>query len=166
MAILDRRENLEDLTELAVLIRRHAEFGAEIELPTYYAALAKGYGEIGEPEKALTLVNDALNIIKETSECSMKAEFHRLKGQLLLLQTRANLDEAERWFRSGIDIAQSQQAKSWELRATTSLARLLCDSNRRDEARTLLSDIYSWFTEGFELPDLKDAKALLDELSA
>ena len=67
-------------------------------------------------------------------------------------------------FRNAIDIAQRQSAKSWELRATVSLARLLRDTNRRDEARTMLAEIYNWFTEGFDTADLKDAKALLDEL--
>ena len=73
--------------------------------------------------------------------------------------------QAEASFRTAIDIASRQNAKSWQLRATTSLARLLRDTGRRDEARTTLADIYNWFTEGFETLDLKEAKALLDELS-
>jgi predicted ATPase len=96
----------------------------------------------------------------------MKAELHRLKGQLLSLQTPSNSEEAERWFRTAIEIARAQQAKSWELRATTSLARLLTSQNRRDEARGMLALIYNWFTEGFDTTDLKDAKAMLDELTA
>jgi predicted ATPase len=74
-------------------------------------------------------------------------------------------DEAESCFRKGIEIANSQSAKWWELRATVSLARLLGDTNRRDEAYTMLAEIYGWFTEGFDTADLKDAKALLGELS-
>ena len=73
---------------------------------------------------------------------------------------------AETDFRDGIALAQKMQAKTWELRATTSLARLLCDNRRREEARAMLADIYNWFTEGFDTADLKDAKALLDELNA
>ena len=96
----------------------------------------------------------------------MKAELHRLKGQLLLLQTQSNSEKAERWFRTAIDLARGQQAKSWELRAATSLSRLLGSQHRREEARTMLAEIYNWFTEGFDTADLKDAKALLDELSA
>jgi predicted ATPase len=71
---------------------------------------------------------------------------------------------AERCFRTGIEVARKQHAKLWELRATTSLARLLRDTGRRDEARAMLADIYDWFTEGFDTADLKDAKALLEEL--
>jgi len=84
---------------------------------------------------------------------------------LLLMQAGANAAEAERQFRNAIDIARHQQAKSWELRATTSLARLLAKQNRRGEARTMLAEIYGWFTEGFDTPDLIEAKSLLDELS-
>jgi predicted ATPase len=72
---------------------------------------------------------------------------------------------AETGFREAIALAQSLSAKSWELRATMSLARLLRNANRRDEARTMLAEVYNWFTEGFDTPDLMDAKALLDELS-
>jgi predicted ATPase len=75
------------------------------------------------------------------------------------------INEAEAWFRHAIEIAREQQAKLLELRATTSLARLLRDTNRRDEAVTLLGETYRWFTEGFDLPDLKDAKSLIDDLS-
>src|SRR6516164_4896254 len=103
--------------------------------------------------------------VERTSEYEMKAELLRLKGQLLLLQTQSNSEEAERWFRSAIDIARGQQAKSWELHATTSLARLLANQHRRDEGRTMLAEIYNWFIEGFDTADLKEAKMLLDELS-
>jgi predicted ATPase len=109
---------------------------------------------------------------------------HRLKGELLLKQDQSdirtsqtrllrstsfrptpNTAEAENCFRSAIEIARKQKGKSWELRATISLARLLASQGRRDEARTMLADIYNWFTEGFDTADLIDAKALLDELS-
>jgi len=94
------------------------------------------------------------------------AELYRLKGELLLLQNVSGATDAENCFRGAIQIAQRQQAKSWELRATMSLARLLASQGRRDEAVTMLAAIYNWFTEGFDTADLKDAKALLDELSA
>ena len=79
---------------------------------------------------------------------------------------RANSSEAERCIRLAVTIATEQGAKSWELRATMRLTRLLRDTNRRDEARTMLADIYGWFTEGFDTADLKDAKALLEELAS
>ena len=91
---------------------------------------------------------------------------HRLKGELLLAQRASNAADAEKWFRTAIEIARKQHAKSWELRATTSLARLLTRQRKRDKARTMLSEIHGWFTEGFDTSDLKDAKALLEELSA
>jgi len=90
------------------------------------------------------------------------ASMHQLKGRLL--EGKFHLEEAEKSFGASIEIARRQSAKSLELRATTSLARLLRNTGRRDEARTMLGDIYNWFTEGFDTADLKDAKALLDEL--
>jgi predicted ATPase len=90
---------------------------------------------------------------------------HRLKGELLLKQNDANAAEAQRCFETAIEIARRQSAKSLELRATTSLARLLATQGRRDEARAMLADIYNWFTEGFDTADLIDAKALLEELA-
>jgi predicted ATPase len=95
-----------------------------------------------------------------------EAELYRLKGELMLLENASKLEETERCYRTAIEISGKQSAKSWELRATTSLARLLRDSGRPDEARMMLSDIYGWFTKGFDTADLKDAKALLDQLGA
>jgi predicted ATPase len=90
---------------------------------------------------------------------------HRVKGELLLAQNPSDVAEAEQCFRTAIEIARRQSARMAELRATTSLARLLDEQGRRNEARTMLADIYGWFTEGFDTADLRDAKALLDELS-
>jgi len=84
----------------------------------------------------------------------------------LLAQDASNAAQAEQSFRTAIDIARKQKAKSWELRATASLARLLAKQGKRDEARTMLAEIYGWFTEGFDTADLIDAKALLDELGS
>ena len=90
---------------------------------------------------------------------------YRVRGELLLKQNDTNASEAQICFERAIEIARRQAAKSWELRATTSLARLLAKKSRREEARTMLIDIYHWFTEGFDTADLKDAKALIEELS-
>jgi predicted ATPase len=87
-------------------------------------------------------------------------------GEALILMDAGNTVEAEKCFRHAIAIAAEQGAKSFELRATVSLARLLRDTRRRDEARQMLAEIYNWFTEGFDTADLKDAKALLDEVGA
>jgi predicted ATPase len=94
-----------------------------------------------------------------------EAEVHRVKGELLL-KTGAPQSEAEASIRRAIAVAQRQEARSWELRATMSLARLLAHTGRREEACAMLAEIYNWFTEGFDTDDLKDAKALLEELGA
>ena len=94
-----------------------------------------------------------------------EAEIHRLRGVLLLKQDDSNVTEAQGCFQRAIDVAGKQSAKSLQLRATTSLTRLLNKQGRRDEARASLAEIYKWFTEGFDTADLKDAKVLLDELA-
>ncbi len=128
------------------------------------ALLAQGYGRMGRTEEALGMLNEAVERVERTGEKMGYAEMLRLKGELLLM--RDSRGEAENCFRAALEVARAQEAKWWELRSTVSLAHLLRDSNRRDEARTVLAEIHNWFTEGFDLSDLKDAKALLDELAA
>ena len=120
---------------------------------------------MGRAEEALTMLNDAVLRIEETGEKGAKAEMLRLKGEVLLMHDKSAAAKAESCFRAALEVARAQEAKWWELRTSVSLARLLRDTDRRDEARTVLADIYGWFSEGFELPDLKEAKALLDQLS-
>ena len=106
--------------------------------------------------------------METTDERYCEAELHRLKGELLLMQgdkTEASFHQAESCFQHAVEVARRQQAKSWELRATVSLARLWQKQGRVDEARQMLAEIYGWFTEGFDTPDLQEAKALLEELS-
>ena len=114
----------------------------------------------------LALVNDVLTLVERTGEKMSQAEIIRLKGEVLLMHDTTSAAEAEACFRAALDVARAQEAKWWELRTSVSLARLLRDTNRRDEARTMLAEIYNWFTEGFDTADLKDAKALLDELAS
>ncbi len=106
-----------------------------------------------------------LEHVNQTGERWYEAELHRLKGELLFKQSSDNQTEAESCFQQSISIAQNQSAKSWELRAATSLSRLYQQQGKRDEARQLLGDVYAFFTEGFDTADLKDAKALLDALA-
>ena len=113
---------------------------------------------------------DGLNALTEAMAAAdqygvrhYEPEMHRLKGELLLSQDHSNATEAQSCFQRAIEIARNQSAKSLELRATTSLARLLAKEGRVDEARAMLAEIYGWFTEGFDTADIKDAKALLDE---
>ena len=128
-------------------------------------ALAETYGKNRRAEEGLDLVARGVATAEKTGVRAADAELHRLKGELLMIKEPGNVAEAECCLRTAIDVARRQSARLFELRATVSLARLLRDTNRRDEARTMLSDIYNWFTEGFDTADRKDAKALLDELA-
>jgi len=161
----------------ALAAQRHREEGiaqireglatsrAEPYRPHHLCLLAEACTEIGRLDEALAALAGALESADEHEIRHYEAETHRLKGELLLRQHDSNAAEAQRCFGRAIEIARRQSAKSWELRATTSLARLLASLGRRDEARTILADVYNWFTEGFDTADLKDAKALLDELN-
>ena len=117
----------------------------------------------GQIEKAVALVNEALQTADRTEERWLVAEMNRHKGQLLLRQGYAEL--AEEFYRKAQSIAREQEAKLWELRAAVSLARLRRDQGHRAEARDLLAPVHHWFTEGFDTQDLKEANALLDELT-
>jgi tetratricopeptide (TPR) repeat protein len=115
-------------------------------------------------DKASKALDEALTIAESDGDCYFEVETHRLRGELLLSKSASNRVEAETCFEHAIDVAREQRAKWWELRATVSLARLLASQGRCEEARTRLAKIYSWFTEGFDTADLKDAKALLEQL--
>ena len=108
---------------------------------------------------------EALRAVEDTGQHFYEAELYRLKGAFLLQLSADNQPEAETCFQQAMTIAQEQDAKAWELRTATSLARLWQHQGKRQEARDLLAPIYTWFTEGFETPDLQDAKALLDALA-
>jgi adenylate cyclase len=127
--------------------------------------LASGLGKAGQPYEALEVVEEGLASVAKTGEQIASPSLHRVKGELLLAQTPSDGAKAELCFRTAIEIARGQSARSPELRATTSLARLLAKQGRREEARQILAEIYGWFTEGFDTADLKGAKALLDELA-
>ena len=137
--------------------------GTELGRPGDLASLAAAYGKAGRTDDALALVAEALALVERRDERAWEAEIYRVKGELLL--ESGGSSEAETCFRRAIEIARRQSAKSLELRATTSLARLLDKQGKQDEARRMLGEIYGWFTEGFDTADLKDAKALLEELS-
>jgi class 3 adenylate cyclase/tetratricopeptide (TPR) repeat protein len=132
-------------------------------LPT---ALAAAYAGAGQVENALEAANRALTTQYRSEYRHYEAEAHRTKGDVLLLQTEWHREEVEQCYSTAIEVARRQNAKSLELRATMSLARLLAKQGKRAEARTMLTEIYGWFTEGFDTRDLKEAKSLLDELSA
>jgi predicted ATPase len=138
--------------------------GAELARTRDLCLLAEaciGSGRLGD---ALNALMEALAAADEKQLRFYEAETHRLKGELLLKQNVSNVAEAQKCFERAIEIARNQSARSMELRATMSLARLLAKQGERDEARKMLADIYNWFTEGFDTADLKDAKKLLEEL--
>ena len=141
-------------------------------LVTHLARLAEAYGQGGQPGEGLTLVDEALAIGQRTGEQHHAAELQRLKGEILLQTGPRGCEagddpspEAEACFQQALAIARQQQARSWELRAATSLARLWQSQGRGTEAYELLAPVYGWFTEGFDTADLQEAKALLNELT-
>jgi class 3 adenylate cyclase/predicted ATPase len=152
------------------LLRRGIEgfkaSGAAWTLPFYLAQLATGHAKMGRPEDGLGWLSEALVLTGRSGVRWFEAELHRIRGELLRTAHPGATAEAEADFHRAITVARRQDAKLWELRAATSLARLWRDRGKRDEARALVAPVYGWFTEGFDTPDLKEAKALLDELSA
>ena len=126
---------------------------------------AEAYGKIGQPEEGLAVLAEALRAVEDTGDHFYDAAFYRLEGEFLLQRSADNQREAEACFQHAMTIAQSQDAKAWELRTATSLARLWQHQGKRQEARDLLAPVYHWFIEGFDTPDLQDAKALLDALA-
>jgi predicted ATPase len=156
-----------DVTEGVSLLRSgssaYRATGARVWMPHHIALLARVYELSGQIEEAVTQLEGALQLVEKTGERWLVAELNRHKGQLLLRQ--GHPEAPEKLYRKALSIAEEQGAKLWELRAAVSLARLRRDQGRHAEARDLLAPIYGWFTEGFDTPDLKDAKGLLDELA-
>jgi predicted ATPase len=139
--------------------------GAAVGRPQYLALLAEAQGQGEQAEAGLAGLTEALTVVEQTGERSYEAEIHRLTGQLLLARSGTHYMEAETCLRQALDVARRQQAKSWELRAAMSLARLWQQQGKRTDAYDLVAPIYRWFTEGFDTADLQDARALLQELA-
>ena len=118
-----------------------------------------------DTEKAQKYFERAPTVARQ-QQAWCEAEVHRIAGEIALKSPAPDTEKAQKYFERALAVARQQQAKSWELRAATSMARLWRDQGKRDEARDLLAPVYSWFTEGFDTLDLKEAKKLLDELSA
>jgi class 3 adenylate cyclase/predicted ATPase len=156
-------DTTEGMTLLQGGLTAYRAGGAELFVPHYFALLAAACEIAGRVEDSLTLLGDALDIVERTGERWFATELNRQKGQLLLRQ--GCFDAAEELYRKALSIAEEQEAKLLELRAAMSLARLCRKQNRPTEARELLAPVYSWFTEGFDTTNLKEAKTLLDELS-
>jgi len=152
----------EGLSLLRVGSSAYCATGATAWMPLYLALLAGACEIAGQIEEGAAQLDQALQLVERTGERGFAAELDRRRGWLLLGQ--GDPQAAEELYRKALGIAQEQEAKLWELRAAASLARLWRDQGHRAAARDLLAPVYGWFTEGFAAPDLKEAKALLDEL--
>jgi len=168
--LVEQGQGDEGIKQMRQSLAAYRATGAEIIRPYNLALLVEGYRKVGRVEEGLTLLNEALIAVDTTGERMWEAELYRLKGELTLQAKAQSLrsqveEEAEACFLKAIKIARQQQAKSLELRATMSLARLWRQQGKKDEAQQLVAEIYGWFTEGFDTKDLQEAKALLEELS-
>ena len=164
-ALTTQEQGEEGLRQMRRALTDFRATGAELHMPYFLSLLAEGYARLGQVEAGLTVLQEGREVMERTGEYVWHAEMSRLKGALLLQQQGTVQAEAETCFQQAIAVAQQQSAKSWELRAATSLARLWQSQGKMTEARELLAPVYDWFTEGFDTADLKDAKMLLEELS-
>jgi predicted ATPase len=146
-------------------IAAYRSTGGALWIPTCLAYLSVSYADLGQFDDARRCIDEALSTVETTKETWWEADFHRMAGEIALKSPDPDATKAEACFERAIAVARAQQAKSWELRAAMSMACLWRDQGKRDQARDLLSTVYSWFTEGFDTLDLKQAKVLLDELA-
>ena len=146
-------------------IAAYRSTGATVMRPFYLSHLASAYVQFGQFDNAWRCISEAMTAVETTKESWCEAEVHRLAGEIELKSPEPDRAKAEAYFERALAVARQQQAKSWELRAAMSMARLWRDQGKRDKARNLLTPVYGWFTEGFYTLDLKEAKALLGELT-
>jgi predicted ATPase len=140
--------------------------GTTMWMPWWLSCLARAYAELGRYDDAWRCIGEAMTAVETTKETWFEAELHRTAGEIALRSSEHNAAKAEAYLERAVAVARKQQAKSWELRAAMSLARLWRDQGKVRQARELLAPVYGWFTEGFDTSDLKEAKALLEELAA
>ena len=140
--------------------------GATLWIPFFLSHLARAYVALGNVEDALRSIGEAMTTVERIKEAWCEAEVHRTAGEVMLLAPERDAAKAEVHFNHALTVARRQEAKTWELRAAMSMARLWSDQGRPQQARELLAPIYGWFTEGFDTRDLKDAKALLEQLAS
>ena len=140
--------------------------GAALWVPLSLSYLARSYAELGQYDDAWRCIGEAMTAVETTKEKWWEAEVHRVAGKIALKSPEPDAAKAQAYFERALAVAREQQAKSWELRAAMSLARLWRDQGKPDEARDLLAPVYGWFTEGFDTLDLKEAKALLSALAS
>ena len=159
------RQSAEEMARLRQGLAFYWTPGAELDRTYWLALLAEAYGTVGQAEEGLRLLREALVVVEKSGVQHWEAELHRLKGELLLHQTVPDAQHADACFGQALATARRQQAKSLELRAAMSLARLWQRQGKRADACRMLAEVYDWFTEGFDTADLQEAKALLDALT-
>jgi predicted ATPase len=159
--VIEGRDVQAGLDVIDAGIRAFKAAGAELGLSNYFAISADGYRKIGCADRAWAILDEAFAMVERTAERFQLANLHRIRGDLLL--DRGDAAGAEAEYLRAIEVARAQKALAWELRAATSLYRLRGAQGRRDEARTMLANVYGRFTEGFQTPDLVEAQALLAE---
>ena len=147
-------------------LKAYQSTGATVYVPWYLTYLATAYGSLSQYDDARRTISEAIEAVNRTNERWCEAEVLRVAGEVALLGPEQNSADAQKHFERALAVARQQQAKSWELRASMSLARLWRDQGKMSEARELLDPVYGWFTEGFDTRDLKEAKVLLEELAA
>src|SRR5215831_596189 len=147
-------------------ITMYRSTGSRLYLPIFLSHLSKAYAELGQFDQAWRCIGEAMAAVETTKERWYEAEIHRVTGEIALKLPQLGSSQAGAYFERALTVAHAQQAKSWELRAAMSMARLWHDQGMREKARALLAPLYGWFTEGFDTVDLKQAKALLDEMSS
>jgi class 3 adenylate cyclase/predicted ATPase len=147
-------------------ITMYRSTGSRLYLPIFLSHLSKAYAELGQFDQAWRCIGEAMAAVETTKERWYEAEIHRVTGEIALKLPQLGSSQAETYFERALTVARAQQAKSWELRAAMSMARLWHDQGMREKARALLAPIYGWFTEGFDTLDLKQAKVLLDALAS
>jgi len=158
-----RGQAQEGLALLTQALVRFRSIGSAIPILRLLMYLAQTYAKLGQSAEERNCLDEAWRLIEVHDERLNEADLHRISGNLLV--TSGDRSGAEQHYRQAIAVAERQSAKLFQLRASISLARLWRDQGRQTEARDLLAPIYGWFTEGFDAPDLKEAKALLDELA-
>jgi predicted ATPase len=147
-------------------ITAHRSTGSTNWIPSHLSDLAKAYAQLDQYDYAWRCIGEAMTVIKTTKEKWCEAEVYRVAGAIALISPEADAAKADAYFEHALAVARQQQAKSWELRAAKSMARLCRDQGKRQQAHDLLAPVYGWFIEGFDTLDLKEAKLLLDQLSA
>jgi predicted ATPase len=143
-------------------ITAYQSTGATVWLRQALSYLAKAYADTGQFHEAWRRIGEATDTTQTTEETWFEAEVNRIAGEIALKSPEPDASKAEAYFERALAVARKQQAKSWELRAAMSLARLRRDQGKQQQARELLAPVYGWFTEGFDTLDLKEAKALVD----